>query len=344
MLLQSQSSWRVRDQTIVSFDIGAFRRQDMAYSRRGMKFSDAEADKRTGNKMSTPMTTFGETVWVLPPLILHPFNERVPPSTLLDNSKAALMLSGLIPSDGSDEEELKRRLLAGRYSEIRMLFFLGKDVFRWLDQCMEWAERVPELAKPTSTSQSFAGLLTGGRAGRRERKADALGSVGLCVDLFPRHRAEHHVPGATRVRLPGGGVFAQLPSLCGRAVPVLPAVSAASHHRVEEFRFRVVRLERVLPAAGSGVGGSRESRGRSLGRSSDGNAGRRKGLQNRSIWRSHKGQVRTGNGARRISSVSQSWPRFWARVRRVMATRWGVSFLEWQLGQSTARNRWSAGS
>ena len=61
--------------------------------------------------MSTPIKTLGETEWVLPPLILHPFNERVPPSTLLENSKAALMLSGLMPSDGSDEDELKRRLI-----------------------------------------------------------------------------------------------------------------------------------------------------------------------------------------------------------------------------------------
>jgi hypothetical protein len=111
--------------------------------------------------MSPSTTTFGETVWVLPPLILHPFNERVAPSTLLENSKAALMLSGLIPSDGTDEEELKRRLLSGRYSEIRMLFFLGKDVFRWLDQCVEWVERVAELREAEVKQQSFAGLLTG---------------------------------------------------------------------------------------------------------------------------------------------------------------------------------------
>src|SRR6516225_6195941 len=101
-----------------------------------------------------------EAVWELPPLILHPFNERMPPSALLDNSKAALMLSGLIPSDGTDPESLKRRLLSGRYSEMRMLFFLGKDVFRWIDQCVEWAERVPELVDMEIRRQSFAGLLT----------------------------------------------------------------------------------------------------------------------------------------------------------------------------------------
>jgi hypothetical protein len=99
-------------------------------------------------------------VWDLPPLILHPFNERVPPSALLENSKAALMLSGLIPNDGSDQEDLKRRLLAGRYSEIRMLYFLGKDVFRWIDQCVEWVQRVPQLAALEIRRQSFAALLT----------------------------------------------------------------------------------------------------------------------------------------------------------------------------------------
>jgi hypothetical protein len=99
-------------------------------------------------------------VWELPPLILHPFNERVPPSQLLENSKAALMLSGLMPNDGSDEEELRRRLLVGRYSEVRMLFFLGKDVMRWIEQCLESTEHIPELLDSELRAQSFAGLLT----------------------------------------------------------------------------------------------------------------------------------------------------------------------------------------
>jgi hypothetical protein len=110
--------------------------------------------------MPMPRSTLDETMWDLPPLILHPFNEHTPPSTLLDNSRAALMLSGLIPSDGTDPDELTRRLLAGRYGEIRMLFFLGKDVFRWLDQCLDWAARVPELREGELRRQSFAALLT----------------------------------------------------------------------------------------------------------------------------------------------------------------------------------------
>jgi hypothetical protein len=107
------------------------------------------------------MTSLGATVWELPPLILHPFNERTPPSALLENSKAALMLSGLIPNDGREADDLRRRLLAGRYSEFRMLFFLGKDVFRWVDQCLEWASNEPTLAAVSDLRhQSFAGLLT----------------------------------------------------------------------------------------------------------------------------------------------------------------------------------------
>lgn len=103
----------------------------------------------------------GETVWELPPLILHPFNERVPPSALLENSKAALMLAGLIPDDGADPDALQRRLLAGRYSEVRMLYFLGKDVFRWIAQCLEWTAREPLLQSAGLAAQSFAALLTG---------------------------------------------------------------------------------------------------------------------------------------------------------------------------------------
>jgi hypothetical protein len=87
-----------------------------------------------------------QTVWDLPPLILHPFNERVSASTLLENSKAALMLAGLIPGDGSDEDSLRMLLLAGRLSEVRMLFFVGKDVARWLEQIFDYrAWRLKEI-------------------------------------------------------------------------------------------------------------------------------------------------------------------------------------------------------
>ena len=98
-------------------------------------------------------------IWDLPPLILHPFNERVSPQSLLDNSKAALVLSGLLPGDGSDEETLKLKVLTGRYTEVRMLFFLGKDLFRWIDQCAESLSRQPGNGRNSLRPQSLARLL-----------------------------------------------------------------------------------------------------------------------------------------------------------------------------------------
>jgi hypothetical protein len=132
-----------------------------------------------------PAKTLGESVWDLPPLILHPFNERVPPSALMENSKAALMMAGLIPDDGSDRDELTRRLLAGRLAEIRMLYFLGKDVCRWLAQCRESAGRIPALGAAEIREQSFAGLLAGNPPQRVKEKLIGWG-VADYASVFAR--------------------------------------------------------------------------------------------------------------------------------------------------------------
>ncbi|HWB86559.1 MAG TPA: hypothetical protein VG675_20620 [Bryobacteraceae bacterium] len=41
-----------------------------------------------------------------------------------------------------------------------MLFFLGKDVLRWVGQCLEWATHYTEFNTADLCSQSFAALLT----------------------------------------------------------------------------------------------------------------------------------------------------------------------------------------
>jgi hypothetical protein len=135
--------------------------------------------------MSPAISILGERVWELPPLILHPFNERVAPSTLLESSKAALMLTGLIPDEGIDREGLRRRLLSGRYAEMRMLFYLGKDVFRWLDQCVEWAQRMPEFASMEIRRPSFAELLTRNPPGPVKEKLTRWG-VADYTSIFSR--------------------------------------------------------------------------------------------------------------------------------------------------------------
>jgi hypothetical protein len=95
--------------------------------------------------------------WQLPPLILHPFSGGGSTDELLKGSSAALALQGLVGSD-EEEFELQRQVLTGRYQEIRMLLFLGKDLFRWLQQCVDFMQRSAD-ADPRIKEQSFAALL-----------------------------------------------------------------------------------------------------------------------------------------------------------------------------------------
>jgi hypothetical protein len=97
--------------------------------------------------------------WTLPPLILHPFSGEDTAEKLLEGSKAQLMLNGLIPSGGKDPDWLKATLLRARVQEVRMLYFLGRDILRWLEQCVDFAERTPGLCKRGIKAQSFAAYL-----------------------------------------------------------------------------------------------------------------------------------------------------------------------------------------
>lgn len=103
-------------------------------------------------------TAFGTRRWELPPLILHPFSDQSGPGKLLESSRASLMLSGMMPTE-SDEDELTRRLLDGRLCEIRMLFFVGKDITRWMSHCLEFVGTQPDMDAAGIREQSFADLL-----------------------------------------------------------------------------------------------------------------------------------------------------------------------------------------
>src|SRR5580704_18025104 len=104
---------------------------------------------------STRMTTSLR----LPPLILHPFADSAGPEKLVESSRASLMIQGLLPAGQQTPEELDRALLDGRYCEIRMLFYVGKDIVRWIEQCMEHIKRHPELQQVGIRYQSFAAYL-----------------------------------------------------------------------------------------------------------------------------------------------------------------------------------------
>lgn len=95
----------------------------------------------------------------LPPLILHPFAEAAGPEKLLESSRASLMLQGLLPSGETSPEDLQRKVLNGRYAEIRMLYYVGKDLLRWIDQALDSLQRSDQQADTAVTRQSLASLL-----------------------------------------------------------------------------------------------------------------------------------------------------------------------------------------
>src|SRR3984957_14071209 len=95
----------------------------------------------------------------LPPLILPPFADAGGPDKLVESSRASLMLQGLLPSGERSNEELDRALIDGRYCEIRMLFYVGKDLVRWIDQCLEHVTNIAELRDASVRYQSFAAYL-----------------------------------------------------------------------------------------------------------------------------------------------------------------------------------------
>jgi hypothetical protein len=95
----------------------------------------------------------------LPPLILHPFADASGPHKVVESSRASLMLQGLLPSGQHSSEDLERTLLEGRYQEVRMLFYVGRDILRWIGQCMEHVTRYPDMQGSAFHPQSFAAYL-----------------------------------------------------------------------------------------------------------------------------------------------------------------------------------------
>jgi hypothetical protein len=69
------------------------------------------------------------------------------------------MLQGLLPTGERTTEELDKSLLEGRYCEIRMLFYVGKDLTRWIEQSLEHVERQPGFRDSGIKFQSFAAYL-----------------------------------------------------------------------------------------------------------------------------------------------------------------------------------------
>jgi hypothetical protein len=93
----------------------------------------------------------------LPPLILHPFGGDSGTAQLLEGSRAAIALQQASLSN-PQYADIQQRVILGRYQEIRMLLFLGKDIFRWIDQCMDQMERSGNVGLRIN-AQCFSALI-----------------------------------------------------------------------------------------------------------------------------------------------------------------------------------------
>jgi hypothetical protein len=96
---------------------------------------------------------------MLPPLILHPFSNATDPVRVLANSKAIAVAPSEQPKSALAAAQLQRKLLLTRYCEVRMLWCIGKDLLRWVDQCIDFSSRHEELRRSDVRFQSFSSLL-----------------------------------------------------------------------------------------------------------------------------------------------------------------------------------------
>jgi hypothetical protein len=101
----------------------------------------------------------GNAAWTLPPLILHPFSNAMDPFRFLANSRNVAASAGDSARGDGASGPVQRRLLLTRYCEVRMLWCIGKDVLRWIDQCLDFVNRQSELKGGDIRFQSLATLL-----------------------------------------------------------------------------------------------------------------------------------------------------------------------------------------
>lgn len=138
------------------------------------------------------MTKADTEAFRLPPLILHPFSSSEDTSVLMESSRASLALQGFLPKDDSPLEQLDTQLLRGRYAELRMLFYIGKDVTRWTEQCVEVVTSRPGFEDLRIRPEAFAVLLIHQTPADVRLKLEGWGVLDF-TSLFKRAFALHWV-------------------------------------------------------------------------------------------------------------------------------------------------------
>ena len=128
----------------------------------------------------------------LPPLILHPFSAPEDASKLLESTRANLTLQGMLPKAVKTPEELDTILLRGRYAELKMLFYIGKDLLRWMDQCADCASVNDRFFGRTMRPETFATFLIAHTPSQVKLKLGGWGVVDF-TSLFRRSLGLHTV-------------------------------------------------------------------------------------------------------------------------------------------------------
>jgi len=134
----------------------------------------------------------GVDAFRLPPLILHPFSGPDDTSVLMESSRASLALQGFLPRQELATQDLDQQLLRGRYAELRMLYYIGKDVSRWTEQCAETATAAPAFEGRRMRVETFAVLLVQYVPAHVRTKLEGWGVLDFC-SLFRRSFGLHAV-------------------------------------------------------------------------------------------------------------------------------------------------------
>lgn len=138
------------------------------------------------------MTAPGAGAFQLPPLILHPFSTPEDTSVLVESSRASLALQGFLPQEDIPIDELDRRLLRGRYAELRMLYYIGKDLLRWMDQCFETVQMADGFGERLFRPETFGLFLVENIPAHVRTKLETWGVLDFTA-LFRRGIGLHSV-------------------------------------------------------------------------------------------------------------------------------------------------------
>ena|GEM_PF-224415 len=149
-----------------------------------------------------PMKTPGVQAFRLPPLILHPFSGPEDTSVLMESSRASLALQGFLPNADTTPLDLDQQLVRGRYAELRMLYYIGKDILRWTEQCAETVNAARAFEGRRIRQETFAVFLVQFVPPHVRAKLEGWGVLDFC-SLFRRsiglHAVFHDLPSAEQL-------------------------------------------------------------------------------------------------------------------------------------------------